>query len=127
MQNSFDKYRQYSTTDFALDNDFINWVLFPDEGNDASWDEFIFNTPEQKKNIDVAKNMILSFDTSAEKISDDIKNRIWQLVILKAENVRVVRMNSRKLWMAAASVLIMLVAEISYFYINRNEYYDIPF
>ncbi|MEO6707575.1 MAG: FecR domain-containing protein, partial [Ginsengibacter sp.] len=102
------------------------WVLLPDEKNDASWNEFIINTPEQKKNIDVAKNIILSFDTSAEKLPNDIKNRIWQSVILKAENGRVVRIKSRKLWMVAASVLIVLVAGISFLYINRNENRQIP-
>lgn len=119
MQNSFDKYLQYSSTDFALDDDFINWVLFPDEGNDAFWNEFIINTPEQKKNIITAKNIILSFDTSVKKIPEDIKSRVWQSVISKTENGRVVRMEPRKLWMVAASILILLVAGLSYFYLSK--------
>ena len=126
MQNSFYKYLQYSSTDFALDDDFINWVLFPDKGNDASWNEYIINNPEQKKDIEVAKNIILSFDTSAEKISDEIRNGIWQSIISKAEHGRVVKIKSRKLLMVAASVLIVLVAGISYLYITKNESKVIP-
>ena len=126
MQNSFDKYLQYTATDFTLDDDFINWVLLPCKENDTFWNEYIFNNPEQKKNIEIAKNIILSFDTSVEKIPDDIKNKVWQSVILKVKNDRVVRMKSRKLWMVAASVLIVLVAGISYLYINRNENKEIP-
>lgn len=125
MQNSFDKYLQYSSTDFVLDDDFIHWVLFPDEGNDEDWNEFIINAPEQKKIIDVAKNIILSFDTSSEKIPDGIKEQIWQSVISKTENGRVVKMKSRKLWMAAASVLIVLVAGLSYFYLSKNPYIEV--
>ncbi|MEO6837935.1 MAG: FecR family protein [Ginsengibacter sp.] len=121
MQNSFDRYLQYSSTDFALDDDFINWVLFPDGGNDAFWNEFIINTPEQKENIVTAKNIILFFNTSVKKIPDDIKSRIWQSVITKTENGRVVRIKSRKLWMVAASVFIVLVAGLSYLYLSKNE------
>ncbi len=126
MENTFDKYLQYSTTDFALDDNFINWALFPDEGNDAFWNEYIINNPEQKKNIEVAKKIILSFDTSAGKIPDDIKNRIWQSIILKTEPNRVVKMKFPKAWMVAASVLIVLVAGLSYLYISRNENKEIP-
>ena len=121
MQTSFDKYLQYSSKDFALDSDFINWVLFPDEEKDAFWNEFIVNTPEQKNDMDVAKNIILSFHTSEKIIPEEIKARIWQSVISKTENGRVVRMKTRKLWMVAASVFIVFVAGLSYFYLSKNQ------
>lgn len=117
---------KYSPTDFALDDDFINWMLFPGKENDAFWNDYIMNTPWQKKNIEVAKKIVLSFDTSAEKMPNDIKNRIWQSIISKAEHHRVVKMKFRKLWMVAASVLIILVAGLSYLFINRNENKEIP-
>ena len=96
MQNSFDKYMQYTATDFALDDDFINWALLSGKENDTFWNEYIFNNPEQKKNIEVAKNIILSFDTSEEKIPDEIKNRIWQSIISQSTGGRVIKMKFRE-------------------------------
>ncbi|MEO9022859.1 MAG: FecR domain-containing protein [Ginsengibacter sp.] len=121
MQNSFDKYLQYSATDFALDDDFVNWTLFPNDENDTLWNEYITKVPDQKKNIEAARNIILSFDTSAEKIPDDIKNRVWQSVISKADNGRIVKMKPRRVWMVAASALIILASGILYFYVNKNQ------
>ena len=121
MQDSYDKYFHYSATDFAMDDDFINWVLFPDDENDTFWNEFVINNPNQYKNIETAKSIIFSFDTKTEKVPDEIKNRIWDSVISKAGNGRVVRMKSRRLWMVAASLLILVMASISYFYFSKNE------
>lgn len=126
MQNSFDKYIHYSATDFAMDDDFINWVLFPVSENDTFWEEFLKCNPRQNRNIETARNILFSFDNKAEKVPDEIKNRIWQSVISKAENGKVVRIRSRKLWMVAASVLIVLAVGFSYFYLNKNENNKMP-
>jgi len=121
MQDSYEKYFHYSATDFAMDDDFINWVLFPDDENYTFWNEFVINNPKQYKNIETAKSIIFSFDTKVEKVPDEIKNRIWDSVISKAGNGRVVRMKSHRIWMVAASLLILVMASISYFYFSKNE------
>lgn len=120
MKHLFRKYQEYTATDFALDDDFIIWALLPNEENEAFWNEFTINNPLQKKNVEIAKSLILSFDTSGETVPDDIKNKIWQAVIAKGENGRIVRMKYRKMWMVAASVIIILVAGVSYFFIKKN-------
>jgi len=121
MQDSYDKYFHYSATDFAMDDDFINWVLFPDDENDTFWNEFIISNPKQYKNIETAKSIIFSFDNKTEKVPDEIKNRIWDSVISNAGNGRVVSMKSRRIWMVAASLLILVMASISYFYFSKND------
>lgn len=121
MQNSFDKYLLYTATNFAMDDDFINWVLFSDKQDDAFWNNFINIAPNQKKNIELAKSIILSFDTSTEKISVDVKNHIWQSIISKVEHGSIVKMKFRRLWMVAASVLVVVALGLSYLLITRKE------
>lgn len=120
MQNSFDKYIHFSATEFALDDEFINWVLLPDEETDTMWNEFIIANPGQKKTIEGAKKIILSFNTEAGEVPNEIKNRIWESVISKKRNGKLEIMKSRKLWMAAASVMIILIAGLSWFYFNSG-------
>ena len=116
MQNTFDTYRHYTATDFALDDDFIDWVLFPVNEKDEFWNNFITSTPAQKKNIDMVRSIILSFDNSQEEVPEEIKRRIWQVIVSKTHNRRIVKMKSPKFWMVAASVLIILIGAFTFSY-----------
>lgn len=121
MNNSFDKYTQFSATDFALDDDFINWVLLPNEERNIFWNNIISELPEQKENIETAKRIILSFDTSVEKVPEKTRDRIWLSIISKAQKRESVSMKFHKFWWAAASVFIILLAGFSYFYFNGSD------
>ncbi|MEO8820118.1 MAG: FecR domain-containing protein [Ginsengibacter sp.] len=121
MQNSFDTYQHYRASDFALDDNFIDWVLFPDDEKDEFWNHFIITMPAQKKNIKTAKSLILSFDNSRQEAPEEIKKKIWQSIISKTENGRIVKMKSRKWWMVAASVLIIIIGALTFSYLNKNE------
>ena len=120
MQNSFDKYDHYTVTHFALDDDFIDWVLIPGIEKDAFWNNFITSTPAQKKNIEMAKSIILSFEISQEEVPEEIKRRIWQAIVLKSQNRRIIKMKSRNWWMVAASVLIILIGALTFAYFHKT-------
>lgn len=119
MQNSFEQYRDYSVSDFMLDDDFINWVQTPGEEDMKFWSEFILANPQQAKNIEDAKALMVSIDTSVAVNSDELKDAIWKNINSTAVYTPVVKMRSRSMWMAAASVIVILIAAGGYFYFNK--------
>ena len=54
------KYIAYTTEKFVLDDDFMHWVLHPDEESDRFWEEFLLRYPEKKKEIEEAVYIIRS-------------------------------------------------------------------
>lgn len=120
MQNSFEQYRDFSVTDFMLDEAFINWAQNPDEINTSFWNEFIAAYPQQAKNIDDAKALINSVDTSIPVNSEELKDAVWNNILTRANKAPVVKMNLRKMWMAAASVVVLLIAAAGYFYASKS-------
>ncbi|MEO7314316.1 MAG: FecR domain-containing protein [Ginsengibacter sp.] len=118
MDNSFNKYTKFSATDFALDDDFINWVLLPNGERNIIWNKVISELPEQKENIETAKKILFSFDTSVEKVPEKTRDRIWSSIISKTKERGTVSMKFHTFWWAAASVIIVLLAGFSYFYFN---------
>ena len=54
------KYIAYTTEEFVLDDDFMYWVLHPDEESNRFWNEFLHQHPEKKKEIEEAAYIIRS-------------------------------------------------------------------
>jgi transmembrane sensor len=56
-----DRYKDFITDDFVLDNDFISWILSPGKESDSFWSYFIRKYPEKRKYIEDASFIIRSF------------------------------------------------------------------
>jgi transmembrane sensor len=120
-------YKNYTTENFIEDEFFYQWVLDADSLTDNFWEKFIVEYPAQKESIDQAKLMLLSihkhFDSKVKKVSKEKANTSFQQVIKKVE-----RPNSpikkRKIlwtrWIAAASVIFLLVTGGYYFSLQEN-------
>lgn len=94
---------------FGLDDDFIDWVKYPDPQNNLFWQEVMAAHPRQVENIELARKLILSLNTSKEKATEVVKERIWQAVQNKSADGRIVNMRRIRFWLAAASVLVLLM------------------
>jgi transmembrane sensor len=55
-----EKYIAYTTEGFVLDDDFMRWVLHPDEESDRFWNEFLHQHPEKKEEVEEAVYIIRS-------------------------------------------------------------------
>jgi ferric-dicitrate binding protein FerR (iron transport regulator) len=104
----------------VLDDDFIHWVTNPDEESDQFWNDFISQNPGHTKNIEEAKILIVSLDTSIKEVPSEVKNRLWESITKKSVAGKVIGIKSRRIWMAAASVVVLMLAAGSYFYFNKD-------
>jgi ferric-dicitrate binding protein FerR (iron transport regulator) len=110
MSNLYSKYEQYDVLKFGLDDDFIDWVKNPTPQNDLFWQGMMAENPEQVENIELARKLILSLDTTREKAPEEVKERIWQRVKDQNPGGRIIKFKRFRFWLAAASVLLVLLA-----------------
>ncbi|MEO7044560.1 MAG: FecR family protein, partial [Ferruginibacter sp.] len=120
MQNSFDRYKQFDAAAFALDEDFIDWVINSGADKDAFWNGFLLENPGQVENVSHAKKLIVSFRNYGERAPAELKERIWQSVLAGKSNTKIISMKNRRAWMAAATIIVLLVAGYMWFYFNNS-------
>lgn len=53
------KYDQYSKEDFAKDDDFIRWIIHSNDEDAFFWQAYLLKHPNKKKEVELAKEMIL--------------------------------------------------------------------
>lgn len=52
------KYLKYNDIDFSKDENFIRWVLYPNEEDDLYWNNFILANPDKIEDIEKAKDIL---------------------------------------------------------------------
>ena len=120
MQHSYDQYKNYNSSGFILDDDFINWIINPDSKSDAYWNGFLAENPTQAKNIGKAKKVILSFQQKKEKAPEAVKDSVWQSVLSRTQMPKVMIMRKSRVWMAAAAAIFVLVLGGTAWYFFNN-------
>jgi transmembrane sensor len=63
-----DRYKDFGTDDFVLDDDFVSWVLNPRKETDKTWICFLEKYPEKRKNIQEAAFIVKSFQPLEDEI-----------------------------------------------------------
>lgn len=84
-----DNYKDFTAEDFAADEKFQDWVLKPDPANDAYWNHWLENHPDQQKEVDRARQLILKIreEIKPEPLRKDDFHRIWERISEKNEIV----------------------------------------
>lgn len=109
MDKQFEKYLDYSTADFALDDDFIAWVKNPNDEGKEFWNDLVATFPFLEKKIKDAWILLNSIDSRIPENDLALKNRIWHAAISESVRGRVVFLKKRQFWMIAASVMGILM------------------
>src|SRR5690606_33726898 len=74
-------YSNYTAIDFALDKDFQEWVLHPDENNNAHWEEVILLHPDKQETIRKATGILRSLKFTPIPASGIPEEKILQRII----------------------------------------------
>ena len=109
-----EKYIAYSTEEFVLDDDFMCWVLHPDEESDRFWAEFLLQYPEKKEEMDEAAYIIRSIRVvepliASRKSKCDYHKKQAALKPMRKIGRRLVRI-------AAVFVLLVTLGGVWYYY-----------
>ena len=112
------EYQFYTTRDFALDEDFQNWVLNPDVKNKYFWDTWVREHPEKEETVNKAIALVHSVQFRSYKLSDKEKEQLWDSVwdkmVHEETSVSSELASVKKIhfwsWKYAAAVLVGIIA-----------------
>lgn len=111
-------YSSFTTDDFLLDDDFIQWVQHPTPDSDAFWQQFLLAYPAQRNNVMEARLLLqhLQFETShaPATVFNNVWGRLEKSIALPAPG-RVRRLRFPK-WAAAACITAALVLAGAWWY-----------
>ncbi|HYC27414.1 MAG TPA: FecR domain-containing protein [Chitinophagaceae bacterium] len=121
MENSFEKYRSFTVSQFALDDEFINWVKHPTSGDELFWTRFLNQYPQQSENLLLAKKLVLGLKSDTETAAEETKDRIWKAITLQSsQQAGVVKMKRRTWLIAAAAAMVIGITSIVFFRMNTG-------
>ena len=117
------EYQFYTTGDFALDEDFQNWVLHPDVKNKYFWEAWLREHPQKEATVNKAIDLVRSIQFRSYTLSDSEKEQLWDSVWNKMDKeVKEVSHkldpskkinNWRSIWKFAAAIFIGIIATFS--------------
>ena len=118
-----EKYIAYTTEEFVLDDDFMRWVLHPDEESDRFWNEFLHQHPEKKEEVEEAVYIIRSIRAveplvPSRKLKYDYPKKQAAVKPIGKIGLRLIRI-------AAVFVLIVTLGGVFYYFRYYREKFPI--
>jgi transmembrane sensor len=104
MEKLYEKYKQYTVSEFAADDAFIAWIKSPNSDHSRFWNGFMETHPQQANAIEEAKKLVGLLQAARETVPDAVKDRIW-MTVKNASAHKTIRLN--KIWWAAAAVIVL--------------------
>ncbi len=122
------KYDPYSLTELIRNDDFIAWVLHPDEELDARWNVFLHDNPEKKNTVESAREyvILLARDTGRHmptpQQSDKMRRMVEEHMRREDGQTEIIPLNSGWRWtrVAASVAVIFGVGMFSYWFYNKG-------
>lgn len=110
------EYPDFTTHDFIEDARFRQWVRQPDARLDAFWQNFLEKHPEKTPEVIAATNFLLGIEqqveggtpTATATHEEEVFQRIKQTIAEETERSRWQQLPAWTVWVAAASVLLLL-------------------
>jgi hypothetical protein len=117
------KYIAYTTEEFVLDDDFMHWVLHPDEESDRFWEEFLLRYPEKKEEVEEAAYIIRSIRAVEPLVpSQELKYDFSKKQVVQNPMGKIGR---RLIRIAAVFVLIVTLGGVFYYFRYYREKFPI--
>lgn len=117
------KYKDYSTEDFILDHDFMQWVLHPNQENNLFWNAFLEKYPAQEKAVKEAVEVIKGLQVTEPAVPAERLDRIYQNFYPANKATRKIGF----LWGRVAAIFLLLISIGGLFYYFQYEKQSMPF
>lgn len=129
------KHDPYSLTELIRNEEFIAWVMHPDELSDRKWRAFLEKHPGKRKTVESAREyvILLAKDTGRHQPSQKQSDRMWSVVeshmheeeAQKApEEVPAFKVTRGHGWrwmrVAASAALILSIGSVSYWFYYKK-------
>jgi transmembrane sensor len=128
------KHDPYSLTELIRNEEFIAWVMHPDELSDRKWQAFLEKHPRKRKTVESAREyvILLAKDTGRHQPTRKQSDRMWSIVeshmhdeVTKTpEPVPVFKTSRGHGWrwarVAASAALILSIGSVSYWFYYKK-------
>jgi hypothetical protein len=118
-----EKYINSTTEDFILDEQFVCWVLEPDEESDLFWKSFLTNYPEKVSQMNDAILIIQSLRPLDPEISDHTLDSVFQKIVV--HNKPTTRPYIQWMKYAAGIALIITAGALAWFSTQTNDSFPV--
>ncbi|MEO6819577.1 MAG: FecR family protein [Ginsengibacter sp.] len=114
------QYDNYTAEQFLDDAFFIKWVKYRSAEDELFWQKWIASNPANIDQYLTAEKWLLAILSADPTMADEhLRKEIWEDIYSSINEKKKVRFLFPR-WMAAASVILILVAGFSYFYFKKN-------
>ena len=113
------QYINYTTEDFILDSEFMNWVLHPNMEKDRFWSEFLQKYPEKKEQVKEAVKYIKALLVVEPSVSMTALENIYQNIESSGKQKRISLWRLSKI--AAIFLLLVSIGGLIYFLQDGEE------
>jgi len=108
---------------YIENKNFIHWVFEPDDELEAWWNQFENDHPEEKRNIYVARKVLLKFRTTNNTLSEEEKillfSRVLRQVEARQSNVKIRGLLTGVLKYAAVALLFFSIGALLFYKQNQ--------
>ena len=102
------------TEDFINDESFVSWVFKTDTKDTAAWDAWLSDNPAKIKEANEARDILISLQVKDIPVSEQqlarAEERLRSSLQTNKAQSKVISINRKALWYAAAAVLILSLA-----------------
>lgn len=114
-----EKYFNFKTEEFILDEKFVCWVLEPNDESDLFWKSFLIDYPEKESQINDAILIIQSLRSVDPEISDHKLDSIFHKVIVSHKSITIRHIQWLKY--VASIALIITTGALVWFSLQKND------
>lgn len=113
-------YQHHTIDDYLQDEDFVQWVLAPDEVRHAYWQDVLDRYPEQRVTITQARQLILQLSKAEEKpVEQQTLNDLWQNIESRTRSPKPLYTHW---WRIAASIAAIFILTLgSWYYLSDSD------
>lgn len=86
-QSLFNKYKSFSSKDFAADDDFVKYVCHPTEGDNLFWETFCHVFPEKSRDLREAKLLIQALQPDHSEMFPAEVESLWNALSTKQNEI----------------------------------------
>jgi len=132
-QSLFNKYKSFSSKDFAADDDFVRYVSHPKDSDNLFWEGFCHVFPEKSRDVREAKLLIQALQPDHSEMFPAEVESLWNALStkqneifsrLQVENTVQPALVKRALIMATMVLLSCLSGALLSHFLKREEIYE---
>ena len=86
-QSLFNKYKSFSSKDFAADDDFVRYVCHPTEAESLFWEAFCDVFPEKSRDVREAKLLIQALQPDHSEMFPTEVESLWNVLSTKQNEI----------------------------------------